>query len=213
MHIYLDLETTAFFTDAHIKKLPRPQQIPALARHFGVAVTWDEAHTWRTWYPEDIQDLWQTLQGQTIVGWNVIDFDVPLIQQAAALAGYPDPGLNPWYSLDLFAEIRTRTGRWYKLEEVSQANLGRGKIGSGQEAAEWLRSGDPALAKQALVYCQFDVQLVMDLHTKAQTDGLLLLPRPRDNLGTYRLWLNADGSRWKLADEETGTILDQENWT
>jgi hypothetical protein len=152
MLIYLDLETTKFFSDPEIARLPRVQQIPALAAYFGVAVTFDAAHGWREWWSNEIRELWQSLVGHQIAGWNSTHFDVPLIQQAAALAGYPDPGLDPWTALDLFVEIRTRTGRWYELEEIAVSNLGRGKLGDGQLAAEWLRSGDAALRQRAVVY-------------------------------------------------------------
>src|SRR5262245_13339643 len=115
--IYLDIETVRFFSDPDIKRLPRTQQIGALAAYFGVALTYDEQAGWRTWTPQQVKDLWAALRGQTICGWNIVSFDVPVVQGAAVLAGYSDPGLDPWYAFDLFAEIRTRTGRWYKLEE------------------------------------------------------------------------------------------------
>jgi len=212
MLIYLDIETTSFFSDPEIARLPRAQQIPALAAHFGVAVTWDAVDGWRTWYAGDVTDLWEALRGNQIAGWNVIHFDVPLIQQAASLAGAPDPGLDPWTALDLFAEIRTRTSRWYKLEEIAQANLGRGKSGDGQQAAEWLRSGDLALTIRAADYCRLDVQLVIDLHALARTVGLLLPARGKDtDPTTYRYWIDQDGARWRLA-VEGGAVVDSAGW-
>lgn len=208
MLIYLDIETTKFFQDADIAKLPRAQQIPALAKSFGVAVTWDTGNRYHTWWPEHCIWLWETLRGHQIAGWNVIHFDVPLVQQAAALAGASDPALDPWTALDLFADIRTRTSRWYKLEEIAQVNLGHGKSGDGQQAAEWLRSGDRALMQRAADYCRLDVQLTMDLHSHAQIHGLVLPPRAKDtDMETYRYWTNADGSSWKL-EIDGGTMLD-----
>lgn len=213
--IYLDLETTLFFSSPEIARLPRAQQIPALAAHFGCAVTVDAERGQRFWWPPQIVDLWEALKGNQIAGWNSNHFDVPLIQQAASLAGYPDAGLDPWTSLDLFDLIRTRTQRWYKLEEVAQANLGRGKSGDGQSAAEWLRSGDEEQRQRAASYCALDVQLVIDLHGLAQTSGLVLPPRASDRTGldssTYRYWVNADGSAWQLA-VDGGKVLDGEGW-
>lgn len=200
MLVYCDVETTRFFSDPEIARLPRAAQIPALATYVGVALTYDQVSGWRTWWPQDMPALWAVLRGNQIAGWNVIHFDVPLIQQAAALAGVSDPGLDPWTALDLFAEIRTRTSRWYKLEEIAQANLGRGKSGDGQLAAEWLRSGDPILAQHAADYCRLDVQLVRDLHQIAGDLGLLLPARGKDtDPALYRYWINDDGSRWQLA--------------
>lgn len=212
MLIYLDTETTRFFQDPEIARLPRAQQIPALAAYIGVAVTYDAVTGWRTWWPGDMATLWMTLRGNQIAGWNVILFDVPLIRQAAALAGMSDPGLDPWTTLDLFAEIRTRTSRWYKLEEIAVANLGHGKSGDGQAASEWLRSGDADLTRRAAEYCRLDVQLVIDLHQLAQTTGLACPARGKDNDPVaYRYWTNADGSRWQLA-ADGGAVLDQEGW-
>jgi len=213
MLIYLDTETTKFFADPEIARLPRSQQIPALAAHVGCAVTFDDAAGWRTWWPGDMAALWASLRGRQIAGWNVVHFDVPLIQQAAALAGVSDPGLDPWTALDLFAEIRTRTSRWYKLEEIAQANLGRGKSGDGQLASEWLRSDDPTLAQRAADYCRLDVQLVIDLHQIASDLGLLLPARGKDtDPALYRFWIDATGARWQLAIDR-GEILDGEDWT
>lgn len=212
MLIYLDTETEKFFSDPDIARLPREAQIPALAGHFGCAVTYDAQRGWREWWPEQVRALWHTLRDNQIAGWNVIHFDVPLIQQAASLAGESDPGLDSWTALDLFAEIRTRTQRWYKLEEIAQANLGRGKSGDGQSAAEWLRSGDATLRQRAIEYCRLDVQLVIDLHALAQSDGLVLPPRARDDdLTTYRYWIGDDGSHWQLA-VDGGQVLDREEW-
>lgn len=153
-----------------------------------MAITYDDAHGWREWWPNDMAALWDALRGQRIVGWNVIGFDVPVIQQAVRNLGAPDPALDAWFALDLLAEIRDATGRWYKLEEVAHANLGRGKSGDGQQAAEWLRSGDPALVGRAVGYCMLDVQLVIDLHEMARTSGLTLPPRERDEDQSVLRW-------------------------
>lgn len=211
-NVYLDTEVSRFFADPDIKALPRSRQLDAIAASFGVGVTYSERDGWQTW--TNAAELWSHLIGKRIISWNGTAFDVPVIQKAANLAGYPDAALNPWSELDLFAECRTRTGRWYKLGQIAEANLGRGKIGDGQSASEWLRTGD---FERAAAYCKDDVQLVIDLHLVAQREGLLLPPKSGDTRDpnfdtTYRLWLNEDGSQWRLRDETRGVELDREGW-
>lgn len=209
-NIYLDIETTRFFQDEAIKALPRSHQLDAIAESFGVAVTFEARNGWQTWTNPAL--LWAYLVGQRIVSWNGTAFDVPVIQKAANLAGYPDAALNVWSELDLFAEARTRTGRWYNLGQIAEANLGKGKSGDGQSAAEWLRAGD---FDRAAAYCKDDVQLVVDLHLIAQREGLLLPPKPNDTRDrapdtTYRLWLSESGDQWRLRDETNGREIDSQ---
>lgn len=219
--IFLDIETLDFFQDEHIKRLPRPAQL--LAMRFGLATTYDDTHGWRQWWPDallgaqthrdacwsnpecwsssEIQIwLWTALLHRTIVGWNIFDFDIPLLMLHISRMNYGgDPWLDPMQIIDLM-DACTRASRawgrerWYKLHDVSLATLGRGKTGDGQQAAEWLRTGDGPSMLAAATYCRNDVQLTMDLFAAAQTTGLLLPARPeRDELGALRLWLDAEG--------------------
>lgn len=193
--LYIDLETLDFFQDEHIKTLPRNEQLAAM--RFGCAVTYD-AHNdeWNWWKEEQIVDLFNHVVWccQSVIGWNIIDFDWPIIISNARRAGWNvlEIETETVRLFDLFAEIRRTTGRWYKLEDVCQATLGRGKLADGQKAAEWLRSGDPELARKALNYCRHDVQLVIELHGRLlRGDPLILPPRPaRQELNEIRWWLD-----------------------
>lgn len=119
--------------------------------------------------------------GRDLCGWNVRDFDLPVIHaNLARFHDYPAADIDPiGRVVDLFDDIRQATGRWYKLDVVAAANLGRHKVAHGQQAAEWLRSGDPALIRRAVEYCRDDVTLVTALYDKLQHgEGLVLPPRP-----------------------------------
>lgn len=199
--LYIDLETLDFFGDEHIKSLPRAQQLSTM--RFGCAVTGrvlstinDHDSLWQEWGADDLPALYEELVtiGEPVVGWNIIGFDWPVIIANARRAGVNVLELETETVniVDLFAEIRRTTGRWYKLEDVSQATLGQGKLADGQRAAEWLRSGDPELVRKAFAYCRHDVQLVIELHSRLlRGDPLILPPRPaRQELNEIRWWLD-----------------------
>lgn len=204
MSVYLDIETLSFFEDPEIKALPRDQQLSAM--RFGCAMTYREDVGWNTWSTESALELYLMLCrcNQPIVGWNVLDFDWPVIchnaERAGATINHTSVAL-----IDLFDLIRQATGRWYSLESVSQHNLGRGKLADGQKAAEWLRSGDPLLVAKAFEYCRHDVQLTIDLHTiLLRGEPLRLPPRAkRQELNEVLFWL--DG-RAEWVPDALGTV-------
>lgn len=177
--IFFDIETRDFFADPQIAALPRAQQLAAL--RFGVAVTYDDAaDEWREWLPDDLPALWQYMINRDLCGWNIVAFDLPVIHyNLSRQFNYPAADLDPLGAVvDLFGDIRWATNRWYKLGVVAEANLGRGKIAHGQQAAEWLRSGDMDQWRKAAEYCRDDVQLVVDLwRTLERGEPLLLPPR------------------------------------
>jgi len=214
--IYLDIETLDFFQDAHIKALPRPVQL--LAMRFGMATTYDErTTTWTQYWPGKavpldgverlagdavLEWLWRSLMGQTVLGWNIFDFDLPFLMLHLKAEGQ-DAGeqwLDPMQVIDLMDLCRRASKafgreRWYKLQDVSMATLGRGKGGDGQQAAQDLASGDPERVAAAAAYCRQDVQLVVDLFAAARDTGLLLPARPaRGEIGDLRLWLTGSGT-------------------
>jgi hypothetical protein len=185
--IYLDVEVLDFFNDPEIAPLPRWRQHAAL--RFGLATTYDSANGFTTYWPDDIGALWHalcTIPGP-IVTWNGDAFDIPyLIVQAVRMGITRDPWQELPDSLDLMALIQRESKRmsgkerWYKLDVIAYANLGRSKIGHGDEAAAWLRSGDPELIQQAAAYCQDDVQLVRDLHAQLLAGSPLICPSRPD---------------------------------
>ena len=195
MTVYCDIETLDFFSDPHIKALPRDQQLAAMK--FGCAVTYNSvSDEWREWTADQAVDLYNYLVWwkRPVAGWNIIDFDWPVIISNARRAGRNvlEIETETVRFVDLFSEIRRTTGRWYKLEDVCQWNLGRGKLADGQKAAEWLRSGDPELTSKAMTYCRYDVELTVSLHARL-LDGefLRLLPRP-ERQEINELWWRPD---------------------
>lgn len=206
MTVFLDIETLDFFQDAHIKALPRDQQLKAM--RFGCAVTYnDAADEWLEWQAHAIADLYVYLgymPKAAITGWNIKDFDWPVICNNAMIINSALRSCSPEL-YDPFDLIRQKTGRWYSLETVAQHNLGRGKLADGQKAAEWLRSGDADLIAKAFEYCRYDVQLTMDLAAILKRgDPLRLPPRTqRQELNEVLIW--NDGRTERIPDA-TGAI-------
>lgn len=214
MTVFLDIETLDFFQDAHIKALPRDQQLKAMC--FGCAVTCfvnDEVASdepvWQEWTANQIDALYHYLCwcNQQICGWNSLAFDWPVIINSAERAGVQllEIEHETVRHADLFDFIKQKTGRWYSLEVVAQHNLGRGKLADGQKAAEWLRSGDADLVAKALEYCRYDVQLTMDIAAILKRgEPLRLPPRPqRQELNEVLIW--NDGRTERIPDA-TGAV-------
>lgn len=205
--IYLDIETLDFFQDPHIAALPRNEQITAI--RFGCAVTYNSAAgQWRQWREADVGHLrYYLYQANTpIVGWNIVDFDWPVILHSVQRLGYAigEPGKQP-PMINLFALIRQATGRWYKLDVIAEENLGCTKTSHGQQATEWLRSGDPQLIQKALDYCEADVMITADLH-QVLLEGLPLSlpPRPARGEHNYIHFRLDDGqpvARWVVGED------------
>ena len=197
MTVYCGIKTLDFFSDPHIKALPRDQQLAAMK--FGCAVTYDDGtDEWREWTPDQIIDLYNYLRWcmQPVAGCNIIAFGWPVIIGNARRAGWKVLETKTMRFVDLFSEIRRTTGRWYKLEDVCQANLGRGKLADEQKAAEWLRSGDPELISKAMTYCRHDVELVVSLHGRL-LDGEYLRLLPRSERGELNeIWWRPDAIEW-----------------
>lgn len=204
--IYLDIETLDFFADPAIKALPRERQLKAI--RFGIAVTYnDAADEWLEWATSDIGDLWPYLRlpGTTLAGWNIVDFDWPVIRNG--IIPYGDAllshGHEPEFH-DLFHTIKAKTGRWYKLDVVTQANLGRAKSADGQQAALWLRdwyeNGNGAALRQALDYCRLDVELERDLYLHLTSGKPLRLPPRAERQEINELLYYADGAVERIPD-------------
>ncbi len=203
--ITLDVATYYYFRDDVIQSLPREAQIMML--EFGLAVTVDAEGNTRTWYDEGIPGttrdmgvsaLWDTLcTTDTLVGYNIRAFDLPLLYFETVLAVDHRPGWPTAHIVDLFATIRAATGKEYPLQYVANATLGRGKSTTLQQSAEWLRKGETQLVAEK---CAQDVSLTRDLYLQVLAGEPIVLPR-LDTAGThsgYRLWIDRLGNWTRL---------------
>ncbi len=193
MPIILDIETSTFFRP--YDKRPREMQLKEMV--FGIAVTYnDYTKEWREWGIKDLVPLWKYLQNTTVCGWNIVNFDIPVIRLTLQGDGYPaDDSIRAW---DIFNQVKEKTGRWYSLNVIAKANLGREKTADGAQAAlwlqEWLSTQDDALLRKAFDYCRNDVWLEYSLYAHLQTGKPLVLPPIPGKGFQANLYYHRDGS-------------------
>jgi hypothetical protein len=199
MNIFLSTLTLNSFNDPEILRVPRYKRIAHM--QFGYSVTHAEGDEEpRLWDQYQAAELWSYLDqpGNVIVGFNVIDFDLPVIQGAT---GQP---IELWQltTLDLFALIKHHTGRWYKQHVLAVLNLGHGRGGDGVgDPTDWLRSGDPQQIQMAINYCKAGVILNRKLLNILQSGKPLLLPaQPEREIYDQQYFFLDPDPRFVLAD-------------
>lgn len=136
---------------------------------FGLAVTHDDVHGYRTWYEKDIIALVDLLLScDQVVGYNLIDFDFKLIAAYDRRIGQVTSK-----AVDLLTRISAALGFRLKLDDVAQATLGKGKTGDGMLSLSLWKQGRFA---EVEAYCKTDVELTKELHAHALQHGKLRYP-------------------------------------
>lgn len=100
-----------------------------------------------------------------IVGFNILDFDYPVLQpylKSVQLEDLP--------TLDLIEEVRKVAGFRVALNNLAKHTLGEEKIGHGLQAIEWFKQGRIEDVKK---YCLDDVRLTRDLYEYGRREGLV----------------------------------------
>lgn len=136
---------------------------------FGLAVTHDDVHGYRTWYEKDIAALVDLLlSSDQVIGYNLIDFDLKLI---AAYDRRVEQVAHK--AVDLLTQINSALGFRLKLDDVARATLGKGKTGDGMLSLSLWKQGRLA---EVEAYCEMDVELTKELHIHALQHGKLCYP-------------------------------------
>ncbi len=205
--IYIDSEALDTYDDMRLAKVPKEARSAAM--RFGLAVTYDDVFGWRVWTPSLVPLLWTHLTAPDlrVVGWDVLEYDLPMIRHAAQARVIPA-------TLDLSAQIKAATNRAYKLNTVARTNLGRGKVMDTRTVIEWLRRGDYDSMSNATAHCRNNVQLVIDLYELIRHGQPLTLPglaRPNEKARSesdmpLRIWFTPDGE-WLRYEDLRGHVL------
>jgi DEAD/DEAH box helicase domain-containing protein len=158
--LFFDLETQHSFEEVggrnYVEKL-----------HVSVAVTYFSLTRSFKSYTEPqvfflIEDLFQA---ETIVGFNIIDFDYRVLKP------YTAKDLNQLHTIDMLAHIKRRLGHRLSLNALAQATLSADKSADGLQAVTWFRQGKIA---ELTSYCKDDVDITRRLYEFGRENGYLL---------------------------------------
>jgi DEAD/DEAH box helicase domain-containing protein len=158
--LFFDLETQHSFDEVggrnYVERL-----------HVSVAVTYSSLTKSFKSYTEPqvfflIEDLFQA---ETIVGFNIIDFDYRVLKP------YTAKDLNQLHTIDMLAHINRRLGHRLSLNALAQATLSADKSADGLQAVTWFRQGKIA---ELISYCKDDVDLTRRLYEFGRENGYLL---------------------------------------
>ncbi len=178
--VTLDLETAMDWQQAKQLSDQPALQLAAFADAPWIAVTGDQSGETLTWSKLELMDLVKYLREHTVTGWNINNFDLPIIALSAFRARQ-----RQWsaaiQSIDLFELIRRDTRVMFKLEDVAQLNLFEGKLGDSAAIPALFRTlptgqkwNQLEQYKQIVAHCQRDVELERRLLEKARSQGLRL---------------------------------------
>lgn len=107
-------------------------------------------------WESDMEKLGKLLEkAEIVVHYNGFTFDMPII------ANYIGDEVLKVPQLDLMVAAHKAIGFRPKLDDLTNATLGYGKIGEGADAVKYWVSGDLDSLKK---YCLQDVQVTMDLY-------------------------------------------------
>ncbi len=214
--ITLNSATYYSFQDDVIRPLPREARLMML--EFGLAVTMDGSGTTHTWFSEGIpgsaketgiEALWELIcAADTLVGYNIRAFDLPLLYFEAVLHVGHRTGWPTAQTIDLADAVRSASGRDYALHDIAQATLGRGKTTSVQFSAELLRKGE---TQKVAENCSLDVALMRDLYLHTLAGQPLILPQRETLQETtgFRLWLDEQGIWTRLEPTRQRAVGEQ----
>jgi len=160
--IVLDLETKKSFDEVEGRN----------CQSLGVSVVGIFSYRdnqFKTFLEKDIKLLLPYLKrSELVIGFNIKRFDYLVLQP------YLDFDLTALNSLDIFEEVQRSLGFRLGLNNLAQATLEIGKIGTGLDALKYFRQGETDKLKQ---YCQHDVFITRQLYEYGRRDGHLLYLR------------------------------------
>jgi hypothetical protein len=172
--VCLDIETERDFTAwKALGALPAFQSL-FFAQGAWIAVTQDASGAVQRWTHHQAGALWQFLRERVVVGWNILEFDLPIISTTAHLHANSDP-LVALEVIDVFHRIHKDTRVMDRLEDIARLNFGEGKRRSSAELPQLLRDGH---LEAAFEHCERDVELEWRVFRRAVGRGLLLPSKP-----------------------------------
>jgi DEAD/DEAH box helicase domain-containing protein len=114
-----------------------------------------EPGEFKSFFEKDLPKLFPILEeADVIVGFNVIDFDLP------TFTPYYNGDITRLPTLDLMQRIKQSTGHRVGLDAVARETLGAGKNGNGLDAIKFFKAKQWDKLEK---YCLQDVKVTRDL--------------------------------------------------
>lgn len=157
--VVFDAETQRLFQDVGGRK-----HIDRLGLSLGVLYSLRE-QAFTTYFEADATALLNRIcQADLVVGFNILNFDYPVLEAYGGFRAYRVP------TLDLMLLVADELGFRVGLDSLAQATLGTGKTADGLQAVAWYRSGRFDLLEQ---YCRADVDVTTQLFLRGWETGML----------------------------------------
>ncbi len=125
---------------------------------FGIAVTYDDKHYYRTWTEDRIPHLIkELLLAKKVIGFNNLNFDYKVLEPY-------HPGISVKLkpnTVDIHSDIYAKLNRRVSLNDLAKSMFGEKKSGNGLEAVKLMKEGKLDLVAN---YCKTDVRLTKKIY-------------------------------------------------
>ena len=161
--VVFDVETQKSFQEVGGRNNFRALGISvAVAYHY-------DSNEYVTYWETGIEKLIKAIASSALViGFNSRNFDYEV------LAAYPGgERAREAPTLDLMEEVTKILGHRLSLESLATATLNAPKAGSGLQALDWWKKGDPESLNKLEFYCREDVRLTKELYEYGKKEGRL----------------------------------------
>lgn len=185
--IVLDVETQKGFNEVDRKKIHQLK--------ISVACIYDsKTDSYLSFEERELGRLGELLkQADLVVGFNVRDFDLEVLQP------YIMTPVSKLPVLDLLVEIEKVRGHRVSLQSVAQATLKTSKSGSGWDAIKLYKEGRIEELKK---YCIDDVRITKDVYEYGLKHGKILFISNRD-YQTHEVKIDWSGAAKAAKKEES----------
>jgi uncharacterized protein YprB with RNaseH-like and TPR domain len=110
------------------------------------------------WEPQ-LPDMWKYFrEADRIIGFNSINFDVPVLKP------YAPSDFPKLPHFDILNHVKDAFGRRISLNRIARDTLGLTKIDSGANAVLYWQKGDDASLAKLKKYCEADVLITRDIY-------------------------------------------------
>jgi len=162
--IVFDVETKKAFSDVGGRANPERLGVSVVGAYFY------KDDSFRSFTENELKYFFEEMaSAERIIGFNINNFDLPVLQPYASF------DLKSLPALDLLEDLAKTLGYRVSLDSLSQATLGAGKSGDGLNAIKLYREGKIDELKK---YCLQDVKLTRDLYEFAKKESKLYFLSP-----------------------------------